>query len=334
MVESRQNTAQAGRDAGRATERFPIRVLSERTGVGASTLRAWERRYGLLKPERTPKGHRLYSADDISLVQRILSLLDDGHSLPAIAKRLKSSDPGAGYEEKLFEQPGIWAEYLGSTLRAIEDFSTERLEAIFNEASSLYPLEMVTERLISPTLVELGEGWQTREGGIAEEHFYAAWVRNRLGARFHHALGQAHGARILCAGLPGAHHDIGLLLFSLSALSRGYRVLYLGADLPLAQVPVVLQRSAARGVVLSSRFDISAAMQTDLAVLGRSLEVPLMLGGPCSDQPLQAFEDVGGVRLGSGIAVALQVLGSHVPLFGADSAERAGLSRTNRGLDR
>ncbi len=327
MAGSIQGKAVGRVDAGDAAGRFPIRVLSERTGVGTSTLRAWERRYGLLKPERTPKGHRLYSADDISHVERILTLLEEGHSLPAIARQLKSAKRGSLHEDRLAGQPGVWADYLSGTLQAVEDFSTERLEAIFNEASSLYPVEMVTERLIEPTLVELGARWQARNAGIAEEHFYAAWVRNRLGARFHHAVYQARGARILCAGLPGSHHDIGLLLFSLSALSRGYRVLYLGADLPLTQTPLVVERSAARGVVMSSRNRIDAQMQAELAKLARSLGVPLMLGGPYSDQPLELFENAGGVRLGSRISVALQVLGAQVPPFTAGPGRQQAAGR-------
>jgi DNA-binding transcriptional MerR regulator len=266
----------------------------------------------------------LYSSHDVRRVERILALLDEGHSLPAIARELKAGDRSALNRERLAGQAGVWAGYVGGSLQAIADFSTERLEAIFNEATSLHPLEMVTERLIEPILVELGERWQTRDAGIAEEHFYSAWVRNRLGARFHHAIGQAHGPRILCAGLPGGRHDIGLLLFSLSALSRGYRTLYLGADLPLAQVPLVVERSAARGVVMSSRSDIEAPMHAELADLSRSLDIPLMLGGPCSDQPLADFEDAGGVRLGSRIPVALKVLGSRVPLYAATSGAAAG----------
>lgn len=296
-------------------ERFPIRVLAEKSGVATSTLRAWERRYGLLQPERTPKGHRLYRLQDVQRVERILALLEEGHSLPAIARELQGADPSALNQERLAGQGGVWADYLAGTLQAIASFSTERLEAIFNEATSLHPLEMVTERLIEPVLVQLGERWMRRDTGIAEEHFYSAWVRNRLGARFHHATGQAHGPRILCAGLPGSHHDTGLLMFSLSALSRGYRVLCLGANLPLAQVPLVVERAAARGVVLSSRVSVDAELQTGLAALARSLDVPLMLGGLCSDQPLTDLEAAGGVRLGSRIPVALKVLTMHVPLF-------------------
>ena len=300
-----------------AEERLPIRRLSQRTGVGASTLRAWERRYGLLRPERTPKGHRLYSIDDVHRVERILTLLGEGHSLPAIADQLKQGEDIAALDANRIEHGDAWLDYRSNTLRAIEEFSTERLEAIYNEASSLYPVDIVTERLIEPVLLELGERWQEREAGVAEEHFFASWIRNRLGARFHHAIGQAGGARVVCAGLPGSHHEIGLLLFSLSALSRGYRVLFLGVDLPLDQVPVVARRSAARGVVLSGRGDIDQSVEAELARTRQLLKVPLMLGGLCSNRPLEIFESAGGVRLGSGIATALKVLGSHVPLYGA-----------------
>jgi methanogenic corrinoid protein MtbC1 len=261
----------------------------------------------------------MYSADDIRHVTRILTLLEEGHSLPAIARQLHSGQTGALHEEEPAGQSGVWAGYLNDTLRAIEDFSTERLEAVFNDASSLYPVEMVTERLIEPVLHELGNRWRVRDTGIAEEHFYTAWVRNRLGARFHHAVGQARGARIVCAGLPGSYHDIGMLLFALAALSRGYRVLHLGADLPLEQLPRVLERSASRGVVLGARNTIGQKLQRELATLAGSLGVPLLLGGSCSDRPLDAFEAAGGVRLGSRISVALRVLDSHVPAFGGGS---------------
>ncbi len=301
-------------------ERFPIRILSERSGVGASTLRAWERRYGLLTPERTPKGHRLYTEQDLRLVQQVLALLEEGHKLSAIAERHKQGATDEYDDVDLRRQTGIWSDYLFATLRAIRDFSTERLEAIYNEASSLYPVSMVTERLIEPVLKNLGNNWQSRPTGIAEEHFYASWLRNRLGARFHHAFGQANGARILCTCVPGAYHEIGLMLFSISALTRGYRVLYLGADLPLDQIEAATDRSRPRGVVLSSRSAVGTSMEEQLAGLVSSLSVPVMLGGPGSDQPLPVFEEAGGVRLGSRIAVALRVLGSHVCAFGAGEA--------------
>ncbi len=310
--------------ADRLSERFPIRVLSERTGVGASTLRAWERRYGLLMPARTPKGHRLYDENDVLLIERILALLDEGHSLSAIATQVKQGVEFAEGNTDIQEQSGIWPDYLSSTLEAVHDFSTERIEAIFNEASSLYPIDMVTERLIEPALVNLGTAWDRRDAGVAEEHFYSSWVRNRLGARFHHASGQANGARIVCACAPGVYHEIGLMLFSISALTLGYRVLYFGTDLPLDQIPAVVSRSGARGVVLASRADLDAQLEKQLAALVSSVDVPVFLGGHASDQPMPRFETAGGTRLGSRISIALRVLGSHLPVY-------AGVTAPGRG---
>ena len=301
-------------------ERFAIRVLSERTGVGASTLRAWERRYGLLSPERTPKGHRLYSDQDVERVERVVALLDEGHPLSAVARRIKARTEPEREKGEGAPQKNLWDGYLGRTLDAVRDFSSERVEAIHNEASSLYPVELVTERLIEPVLSELGRGWRERESGIAEEHFYASWLRNRLGARFHHALNQAAGVRIVCAGVPGSHHEIGLMLFSISALTRGYRVLYFGPDLPLEQIPAVVRRSGARGVVLASRTEIPEGMDGRLAALIPQVGVPVLLGGPVSDRPVERFEAAGGVRLGPRIGVALKVLGDQVPVYGGGHA--------------
>jgi DNA-binding transcriptional MerR regulator len=291
---------------------FPIRVLAERTGVGTSTLRAWERRYNLLTPQRTPKGHRVYSEQDAQIVQRVLELLHEGHSLPSIAKQIRQPESPIDRWEPGMGMTGVWREYLQHTLRAIGDFSHERIEAKFNEATSLYPIDMVTERLIEPALVTLGERWQSNPAGIAEEHFYTCWVRNRLGARFHHGYSQARGARILCACLPGEHHDIGLMLFALSAQSRGYRVLYFGPDLPLEQVPLIVQRSGARAVILSNRAPLHEDQDRQLATLTKHCSVPVMLGGEASDNPIPAFESVGGICLGARILVALQVLTSRL----------------------
>lgn len=301
-------------------QHFPIRVLSERTGVGASTLRAWERRYALLKPERTPKGHRLYSEQHVRIVERVLLLLEEGHSLSAIAREiLQGRLPVANAEDKL-SQSGVWHDYLHGTLQAVRDFSHERIEAIFNDASSLYPIDMVTERLVEPVLITLGEEWGRSSSGIAEEHFYTSWVRNRLGARFHHGYNQARGARIVCACVPGAYHDIGLMLFAIAAMTRGYRVLYFGPDLPLEQIEPVVKKSGARAVVLSAREPLDGQDDEQLAGMIGKAGVPVFLGGNAADVGVPAFEAAGGVRLGSRISAALQVLTARVEVHGAGSS--------------
>ena len=103
---------------------YRIHRFSKLTGLSTHLIRAWERRYGLLAPERTPKGHRLYSAQDVRLVEHILTLLEEGHSLPAIARQLRqgvgTSEPGQDRRV----QVGIWPDYLNSTLQDTDKMLT------------------------------------------------------------------------------------------------------------------------------------------------------------------------------------------------------------------
>ena len=320
-------------------ERFPIRILSEKTGVGTSTLRAWERRYGLMHPARTPKGHRLYNAQDAQRVRKILDLLNDGHSLPAIAQMLavdiSANAPAASAKAPIAQTSSpaasgmsdIWQSFIDSSIDATSDFNIERIDAIYNEASSLYPLEMVTERLILPTLQLLGEVWQQYpERGIAQEHFYTSWLKNRIGARFHHAYSHARGARIVCACAPGNYHEIGLMLFALSALARGYRVLYFGADLPLNQLPYITQRSAARALVLSlsnhAPDSASESVNQSLIQLPGELSTPVFIGGSDRQLDSDAFQAAGGILLGNNISVAIRVFESHIPVYPIASSRK------------
>jgi len=296
-----------------AFKRFPIRVLSERTGVGSSTLRAWERRYGLINPERTPKGHRLYSEMDVARIERILILLEEGHSLQHMVQTLAESEDSLIETASAGEPSSDWLSLQSKTLDAIRDFSNERLEAIFNEVTSLYPIDLITERLIEPVLEHLGTNWRGRVGGIAEEHFFTSWLRNRLGQGFQQAAGQARGARIIFACMPGSHHEIGLTLFALAAMARGYRVLYFGTNLPLEEIPHIAERSAAKGIVLSAHARVSSNADHRLADLMQQLNIPIFLGGPGSTHHTQGFEQAGGIPLGPRISVALKVLASHIP---------------------
>ena len=316
-------------DSSNSRELFPIRILAEKTRVGTSTLRAWERRYGLLKPQRTPKGHRLYSGQDAVRVQKIIHLVEDGHSLSDVAKLL-ALDLGAGAAPVA---PGastqaaktLWDDYIASTVDAIRDFSVERIDAVYNEASSLYPLDMVTERLVQPVLDIVGQGWtEYAEKGVAEEHFYTSWLRHRLGARFHHAYTHAKGARIVCACLPGSYHEVGLMLFSLSALSRGYRVLYFGADLPLDQLDHIHRHAAARAIILSSNTPIPSTVSAELQKLIPLLKIPVFVGGnvDIQDEESTAFQSAGGILLGPNLTVALRVFESHVPAYPAAGGKR------------
>ena len=145
-------------------ELFPIRTIATLTGVNPITLRAWERRYGLIKPVRTPKGHRLYAREHIDLIHRVLTLLDKGMSISRVRHALEGkSAPASGKSDPW--EPYRPHDRCGRRVRRAHARET------YNEALSLYPLELVTRRLLVPLLVELGERWETAKGSVAEEHF-------------------------------------------------------------------------------------------------------------------------------------------------------------------
>ena len=135
---------------------------------------------------------------------------------------------------------------------AIAQFDERELDQVYDEALSIHPIEKITRNMILPLLVHLGERWQNLPGAIAEEHFFAMYLRSKLGARLQHRMRYATGPRIVAACAPGEQHEIGLLLFALEAHQAGLQTVLLGADTPLEDVAIAQRRSGGDAVVISS----------------------------------------------------------------------------------
>ncbi len=303
-------------------EDFPIRELVKRTGVNASTLRAWENRHGLIVPARTPSGHRLYSEKDVQRVRRLQELLAQGLSLNEIADVLASGNDVQPATATPSTQTN-WQGYFIETLRALEDFSTERLDTLYNEACALYPIDTLTQHLLIPVLQHLGTRWDSRESGIAEEHFFSAWLRNKLGARLHHSAGLSKGKSLLLACLPHEHHEIGLLLFALGALHRGYRVVYLGTNVPNRQIVHVVKKAHTAGIVLSGRDIVDPApLLADIAWLSHASRLPLFVGSHFAVQTHDALIQQGALPLGNHIGNGLNLVESYLAKHGQRRARQ------------
>lgn len=280
-------------------EQFPIRTVSELTGVNSVTLRAWERRYGLIKPLRTPKGHRLYTRDDIQLIQEILDRLSMGTSIGQIAREILDNAVAD-------DDTDVWSKYRRRMIEAIINFDDQGLDAVYNDAMSFYPVDIVTVRLILPLLEELGTRWEQNRGSVAEEHFFSVYLRNKLGARFHHQNQKNTGPKLIVACLPGEHHEFGLLLFALMALGKGYRITLLGADLPIAEVQHVAARTGSQGIVLSGSASIACeALYEAIADLTVAVTIPVFIGGDvantCRDDLARTSAHVLGHDLSAGL---------------------------------
>ncbi len=284
---------------------YPIGTVASLTGVSPITLRAWERRYGLLDPRRKPSGHRLYSREDIDRVHRVVALLEGGMRIGQVREELLA-DPDA---EAAAGTATVWESYRNEMIAAIVRFDERRLEAAYGNALSLHPVEVATRELLTPLLVELGDRWQSGEGSVAEEHFFAFYMRNTLGARFHHRPRDTSGRKILAACLPGEHHEIGLLLFSLAAHRAGFQLVLLGADMPLDNLPATAATAGCEAIVLAGSIrPAPGIIEQQLPELIRTVTIPVFVGGLTSIDYHDDITRAGAHALGSDIERGLRRL--------------------------
>jgi len=299
-------------DAGRGL--YPIRTVAELTGVNAITLRAWENRYGLVEPIRRESGHRLYTQQDIDLINRVVGLLDRGMRIGQVKARLDA--------EKAQDRPGTdasdhWQRMRDSMVAAVIRFDEASLERVYGDALAHFPVRTVTRQLIEPLLADLGRRWERGEGSVAEEHFFGFYLRNKLGARFHHRTINEHGPRLLMACLPGERHEIGLLLFALAANEAGYQPVILGADMPISEIAAAAAKVNCQAVIFSGLLKPEPnLLDQKLASLVRSIGVPVMIGGSVSVEHFDGLRRIGLEPLGVDVEAGLRRLHELVPIDG------------------
>ena len=283
-------------------EQFPIRTVSALTGVSTVTLRAWERRYGLLCPVRTPSGHRLYTHAHVEEVRRVLALVERGIPVSRVRQVLDTHAASSA-------EGGPWRNYRERMAAAVAAFDEQGLDDVYDEALSLHPIERVTRDVVLPLLEQLGERWEKLAGAIAEEHFFATYLRSKLGARLQHRMRYAPGPRVVAACAPGEQHEVGLLLFALEARGAGFRPVLLGADTPLADAATAQRRSGSEAVILSSSVDMpDGVLERDLPALVSSVSVPVCVGGSTSVRHRRAISAAGAIVLGSDLEDGVRLL--------------------------
>lgn len=291
-----------------ATGLYPIRTVSNLTGVNSVTLRAWERRYNLIRPQRTAKGHRLYTQDDVDRINRVVTLLNQGISIGQVKPLVDETLPTPAELDQP-QQADEWQRYRTRMLNAIERFDEAALDSAYNDALSLYPVDLVIRNLATPLLQHLGADWKAHPAGVAEEHFFSVYLRNKIGARINHLNSRGAGSLLLISCLPGEYHEIGMLFFALAAVSHGYRTLVLGANLPLDQIPHVLAIRSCDAIVLSGSTKPGRGLfDEQLPALVQACDVPVMVGGAITTRHAEAIEASGAVSIGLDLQSALKRL--------------------------
>ena len=206
-----------------------IGELSRRVGIRPELLRAWEHRYGLLRPSRSAGGFRLYSDADEQRVRAMQGFLAQGYAA-AEAARLTLGAAEAGAVPGAAGELDAAARDFRLGLDAFDDATANRA---LDRLLASFGTETVLADVVLPYLRDLGERWARGEASVAQEHFASNVLRGRL-LGLARGWGQGGGPRALLACAPGELHDLALIIFGLALRARGWRVTYLGPDTPLA----------------------------------------------------------------------------------------------------
>jgi DNA-binding transcriptional MerR regulator len=226
-----------------------IGELAKRTGVSPELLRAWEQRYGLLQPTRTPGGFRLYSAADEARVQRMQGLVAGGLAAAQAARLVLS-----GVEPAPRTVPASATtldQEAGNLTASLDRLDEQDANAALDRLFSAYTVETVLQDVVLPYLHRLGERWEAGEVSVAQEHFASNLLRGRL-LGLARGWGQGQGPSAILACVPGEHHELGLLAFGVALRRRGWRITYLGTDSPIGAVADITRTLAPAVVVLLS----------------------------------------------------------------------------------
>jgi DNA-binding transcriptional MerR regulator len=267
-----------------------IGELSRRTGVGVDALRAWERRYGLLRPERSPGGFRLYGPGDEERVRAMKALIDSGVSA-AEAARLAVPAPQtpAASARGRAESP----DHAGRLRAALERFDEADANAILDDALARFTVDAVASRVLLPVMHEIGDRWESGGISVAQEHFATGVLRGRM-LSLGRNWGAGAGPLALLACPPGERHDLGLIAFGLVLRERGWRIAFLGSDTPIETIADAVGTLAPAAVVLAAvtaqPFEAVSAEIRDLA-----RRVRVLIGGHGADDDLS--ERLGTVAL-------------------------------------
>lgn len=276
---------------------FNMKAVTQRTGIPAATLRAWERRYHVLAPRRSNGNYRLYSERDIAILGWLQAQLDAGLSISravALLEHLREHDPEATlpavYSNLGEPQPPVshsvtsgaanWEQLQMALMDALTSMDEQRSGEVLAEAFALYTVEDTCAYLIAPMLVKIGEAWFQQRISVAHEHFASAYLLARLMALFNSAHLSA-GPLILVGCAPTEHHELGALMLALLLRRAGHNVCYLGNDLPLADLIKTIRERRPRIVAISAVMSQALPPLVELAALlqANNIRPRLVFGG-------------------------------------------------------
>ncbi len=255
------------------TPTFNLKAVIRLTGLSADSLRAWERRYNLPAPERTPGGQRIYSQRDIDIVRWLMAKQSEGISIsnsvglwneliqtgsdPLEEDRLFSSIQTANFpvgemDSSLTSLRGQWQE-------ACLNFDENLGDQVVNKAFAFANPETVCSEIFLKGMSEIGDSWYRGKVSVQQEHFASGVARRRLASLILSTASSNRKGTILICCPPGEEHTLTSTCLTFLLRRQGYKVIDLGANVPIAQLKETAESIHPQLIVLSAQQLSSAA---------------------------------------------------------------------------
>jgi DNA-binding transcriptional MerR regulator len=258
-----------------------VRWVAQHLGLAPGTLRAWEARYGIVRPIRSESGYRLYDDNDLETLQAMADLVAAGMAPAQAAEQVRSGGISRRRDIANTHSPAGLPDP-AALIAASRSYDARTLENTLDAAFAAAGYEYVVDQWLMPALVTVGQAWAAGHLDVAQEHFLSTAVMRRLAAAYD-AAGHASAARhVLTALAPGATHQIATLAFATMLRRAGLRVTYLGADLPIPSWVQAVRATHPDAVVIGAPrpADTQTATEVVHALGDAAPHTPAFIGGP------------------------------------------------------
>jgi DNA-binding transcriptional MerR regulator len=289
-------------------KRHPIQVVARRTGLSADVLRAWEKRYGILHPARSDGGRRLYSDDDIEYLRLLRRATGAGRSVgqlvelthDALEAVVREDDSAAAAVPSEFPSPATADAVVDRAMEAIAALDARQLEIVLRRAMIEHDAARFLDAVIAPLLARVGAEWRDGRLTPAHEHLASRVVREALNEYMATFVPRPDAPRFLSATPQGQRHEFGAMLAAATAAAAGWRVTYLGADLPAASIAEATLQARASVVglsILHPTDDPQLPVELKALRTALPLEVVMLVGGAGAAAYTRALRDIRAVQV-------------------------------------
>lgn len=262
---------------------YSIKAVAQATGLTVETLRAWERRYRVVVPSRDELGRRVYRPEDVLHLRRLREATERGHPIGRLAQMdaagLVALLHEPGLQSAPIRAPSAFVERL---LAAAERYSSTECEQALTLAISLLSPARLIDEVLEPLLREVGDRWHAGTFSIAQERLVSSSVRRHIGLVVDTYDRSARRQSIVFATLPGERHELGLLMSAMICASHGFKVHYLGPDLPPEEIARYAREADAALIAISViLLDGASTLPSQLASIRETVgpDVPIWIGG-------------------------------------------------------